>query len=48
MVNSNIEHKHEWECSDVPGIFNCLSCDDIRLYNYIDKQYKIYPKERVK
>ena len=48
MVNDNNEHEHTWECSIIPGIFNCLSCNDVKIYNYIHKGYRIYPMEEVK
>ena len=45
MVNSNTYHNHEWECTDIPGIFNCLSCEDTRIFNYQNQEYRIYAAE---
>ena len=42
MVNNNIDCNHEWKCSDIPGIFNCLFCEDVRIFNYKKQEYKTY------
>ena len=46
MVNNNIDCSHEWKCSDVPGVFNCLSCTDIRTFDYKSQNYNII-KEKI-
>jgi hypothetical protein len=42
MVNNSIDCNHEWKCSDVPGVFDCSLCEDIRIFNYKKQEYKSY------
>ena len=33
-----MSHDHQWECSDVPGIFIC-QCQVVKYYNRIEGKY---------
>ena len=42
MANNNVDCNHEWKCSDVPGVFDCSLCKNIRIFNYKKQEYKSY------
>ena len=34
-----------WECSDVPGLFYCNNCDNVRQWNRFAQAYSYYVRE---
>jgi hypothetical protein len=37
----------QWECSDIPGLFYCEKCDNVKHWNRFAQAYSYYVREKV-